>query len=80
MITLRISGTDLVEWQIKIASGERLPVSQEDIKLNGHALESRIYAEDPENGFLPGAGTLHYLVTPKPSEDVRVETGKYTEQ
>ncbi|KAF5291027.1 hypothetical protein FQR65_LT11480 [Abscondita terminalis] len=70
-----ITGTDLVEWQIKIASGERLPVNQNDIKLNGHAFESRIYAEDPANGFLPGAGPLTYLKTPMTTDDVRVETG-----
>lgn len=71
-----IAGTDLVEWQIKVASGEYLPLTQEQIKLNGHAFESRIYAEDPANGFLPGAGHLEYLSTPSPSQNVRIETGK----
>ncbi|KAK4879396.1 hypothetical protein RN001_007542 [Aquatica leii] len=74
-VTEMITGTDLVEWQIKIASGERLPVTQSGIKLNGHAFESRIYAEDPASGFLPGAGPLKYLKTPVPTDDVRVETG-----
>lgn len=68
-------GTDLVEWQIKIASGEELPVKQEDIPLNGHSFEARIYAEDPAGGFLPGAGPLEYLKTPASADDVRVETG-----
>lgn len=67
----------MVEWQLKIASGEKLPMNQEDIKLNGHAFEARIYAEDPRGGFLPGAGPLLYLQTPNPSEDVRIETGSY---
>ncbi|XP_022912836.2 methylcrotonoyl-CoA carboxylase subunit alpha, mitochondrial [Onthophagus taurus] len=74
-ITEMITGTDLVEWQIKIASGEKLPLKQEEITLNGHSFEARIYAEDPSGGFLPGAGPLLYLSTPKPAEDVRVETG-----
>ncbi|KAK5646165.1 hypothetical protein RI129_004629 [Pyrocoelia pectoralis] len=74
-VTEMITGTDLVEWQIKVASGERLPLTQDDIRLNGHAFESRIYAEDPAGGFLPGAGPLKYLTTPMVSDDVRVETG-----
>lgn len=65
----------MVEWQISIASGEKLPLKQEDIKFNGHSFEARIYAEDPKGGFLPGAGPLLYLQTPSPSEDVRIETG-----
>ncbi|KRT85596.1 hypothetical protein AMK59_1697 [Oryctes borbonicus] len=75
-ITEMITGTDLVEWQLKIASGEEISVKQQDIKLNGHAFEARIYAEDPRGGFLPGAGPLLYLRTPNASEDVRIETGK----
>ncbi|XP_019871094.2 methylcrotonoyl-CoA carboxylase subunit alpha, mitochondrial isoform X1 [Aethina tumida] len=74
-ITEMITGTDLVEWQIKIASGEELPVKQEDIPLRGHAFEARIYAENPRGGFLPGAGPLLYLQTPEASTDVRIETG-----
>lgn len=64
-----------MEWQLKIASGEKLPVTQDDITLKGHAFEARIYAEDPSGGFLPGAGTLKHLNTPIPSEHVRIETG-----
>lgn len=75
MIHIFFLGTDLVEWQLKIAAGEKLPVQQEDIKKSGHAFEARIYAEDPKNGFLPGAGPLLHLSTPESSDDVRVETG-----
>ncbi|XP_049535521.1 methylcrotonoyl-CoA carboxylase subunit alpha, mitochondrial [Anopheles darlingi] len=74
-ITEMITGTDLVEWQIKVASGEPLSVTQEDIRKNGHAFEARIYAEDPAGGFLPGAGPLDYLSTPETSATTRVETG-----
>uniref|UniRef100_A0A182VSX4 Methylcrotonoyl-CoA carboxylase subunit alpha, mitochondrial n=1 Tax=Anopheles minimus TaxID=112268 RepID=A0A182VSX4_9DIPT len=74
-ITEMITGTDLVEWQIKVAAGERLPMLQQDIVKRGHAFEARIYAEDPAGGFLPGAGPLDYLSTPDPSSTTRVETG-----
>ncbi|GLV39156.1 Methylcrotonoyl-CoA carboxylase 1 [Carabus blaptoides fortunei] len=74
-ITEMITGTDLVEWQLKIAAGEKLPVQQDDIKKSGHAFEARIYAEDPKNDFMPGAGPLLHLSTPESSNDVRVETG-----
>ncbi|XP_053694744.1 methylcrotonoyl-CoA carboxylase subunit alpha, mitochondrial [Sabethes cyaneus] len=74
-ITEMITGTDLVEWQIKVASGEPLPVLQDQIRKRGHAFEARIYAEDPAGGFLPGAGPLNYLSTPQPSSTTRVETG-----
>ncbi|KAH8306160.1 hypothetical protein KR018_002799, partial [Drosophila ironensis] len=74
-ISEMITGTDLVEWQIRIAAGERLPLKQEEITRHGHAFEARIYAENPRGGFLPGAGPLRYLSTPQPSAEVRVETG-----
>uniref|UniRef100_A0A1I7YY42 Methylcrotonoyl-CoA carboxylase subunit alpha, mitochondrial n=1 Tax=Steinernema glaseri TaxID=37863 RepID=A0A1I7YY42_9BILA len=67
-----ITGTDLVEWQLKVAQGEQLPLQQEEIKLNGHSLEARIYAEDTKAGFMPIAGDLEYLSFPK---DARVDTG-----
>lgn len=70
-----ITGTDLVEWQLRVAAGESLPLNQSQIHLNGHAFEARIYAEEPKNNFLPGAGPLLHLVTPKASSDVRIETG-----
>ncbi|XP_058815113.1 methylcrotonoyl-CoA carboxylase subunit alpha, mitochondrial [Topomyia yanbarensis] len=74
-ITEMITGTDLVEWQIKVASGEPLPLTQDQIRKRGHAFEARIYAEDPAGGFLPGAGPLNYLSTPEASSTTRVETG-----
>ncbi|KAK2719343.1 methylcrotonoyl-CoA carboxylase subunit alpha, mitochondrial-like isoform X2 [Artemia franciscana] len=74
-ITEMVTGTDLVEWQLKIAAGERLPMLQDQITLTGHAFEARIYAEDPAGGFLPGAGPLRYLNTPPSASDVRIETG-----
>ncbi|XP_050504133.1 methylcrotonoyl-CoA carboxylase subunit alpha, mitochondrial [Diabrotica virgifera virgifera] len=74
-ITEMITDTDLVEWQIKVASGEKLPLSQEEITLKGHAFEARIYAEDPRGGFLPGAGHLSYVSTPEAADDTRIETG-----
>ncbi|GBM48944.1 Methylcrotonoyl-CoA carboxylase subunit alpha, mitochondrial [Araneus ventricosus] len=74
-VTEMITGTDLVEWQLRIAAGERLHVTQKDLKIQGHAFEARIYAEDPEENFMPGAGHLSRLFTPQASEDVRIETG-----
>nr|CAG4637651.1 EOG090X02EP [Chydorus sphaericus] len=70
-----ITGTDLVEWQLRVAAGEPLPLQQSEIHLNGHAFEARIYAEEPNNNFLPGAGPLLYLTTPRAASDVRIETG-----
>lgn len=80
-ISEEISGQDFVEWQLKVARGEKLPLTQDELKINGHAIESRIYAEDPDNNFLPQSGTLHYLREPRnrdsdiPDQNVRVDTG-----
>lgn len=74
-VTEMVTGTDLVHWQLLAASGETLPLKQEEIKLNGHSFEARIYAEDPNNSFMPGAGPLIFLNTPEASETVRIETG-----
>ncbi|RWS13529.1 methylcrotonoyl-CoA carboxylase subunit alpha-like protein, partial [Dinothrombium tinctorium] len=74
-ITEMITDTDLVEWQLRVAGGEPLPMNQSDIKLRGHAFEARIYAEDPENNFLPGAGPLIDIHTPAPENGIRIETG-----
>lgn len=74
-VTEMITGQDLVEWQLRIASGEPLPLQQDEIRINGHALEARVYAEDPDNDFLPATGTLRYLRTPEENRHVRVDTG-----
>ncbi|PIK41446.1 hypothetical protein BSL78_21716 [Apostichopus japonicus] len=74
-VTEMITGTDLVEWQLRVAGGEVLPLNQDQLSPRGHSFEARIYAEDPDNNFLPGAGPLIHLSTPEPSEDVRIETG-----
>ncbi|XP_005102546.1 methylcrotonoyl-CoA carboxylase subunit alpha, mitochondrial [Aplysia californica] len=74
-VTEMITGTDLVEWQLKVAAGEKIPLQQEEITVQGHAFEARIYAEDPDNGFMPGAGPLLHLSTPAPDADLRIETG-----
>uniref|UniRef100_A0A8C4R8P6 Methylcrotonyl-CoA carboxylase subunit n=1 Tax=Eptatretus burgeri TaxID=7764 RepID=A0A8C4R8P6_EPTBU len=74
-VTEMITGTDLVEWQLRAAAGEPLPLTQEDITLKGHAFEARIYAEDPQNDFMPGAGPLLHLSTPPADSHVRIETG-----
>ena len=59
----------------QVAGGEQLPMKQEEIKFQGHAFEARIYAEDPNNAFMPGAGPLVHLTTPAPDAAVRIETG-----
>jgi len=66
-VTEMIVGQDLVEWQIRVANGERLPLSQEQVQLNGHAFEARIYAENVPRGFLPATGTLHHYRPVLPS-------------
>ena len=63
-VTEMITGTDLVEWQLRVANGESLPKQQTQLSIHGHALEARIYAENPEKGFLPSIGTLDVLHTP----------------
>ena len=67
-----ITGVDLVEWQLRVASGEPLPARQEDLSIHGHAFEARLYAEDVPAGFLPATGTLAHLHFP---ENARIETG-----
>lgn len=76
-VTELTTGLDLVELMIKIALGEKLPFKQEDIKLKGWAIESRIYAEDPARGFLPSSGRINLYIEPKTSENVRVDSGVY---
>ena len=74
-VTEMITGQDLVEWQLRVAAGEPLPVTQEQLAIRGHALEARIYAEDPDKGFLPSTGRLVHLAPPAESLHVRVDTG-----
>lgn len=74
-VTEMITGLDLVEWQLRVAAGEPLPLAQEQLAIRGHALEARIYAEDPAKGFLPTTGTLAHLAPPAESLHVRVDTG-----
>ncbi|WP_186389081.1 biotin carboxylase N-terminal domain-containing protein [Stappia sp. TSB10P1A] len=76
-VTEMITGQDLVEWQFRIASGEGLPLSQEEIAISGHAVEVRLYAEDPDTGFLPSTGRLDLLDLPE-TEGVRIDTGVET--
>ena len=73
-VTEAVTGLDLVEWQFRIAAGEKLPLTQEQVPLNGHAVEARLYAEDPERGFLPSTGKLLALHFPQ-GEGLRVDTG-----
>jgi 3-methylcrotonyl-CoA carboxylase alpha subunit len=70
-----ITGVDLVEWQLRVAAGQRLPRAQDTLAIGGHAIEARIYAEDPERGFLPSIGRLVHLRAPSESAAVRVDTG-----
>ncbi|MDR2188519.1 MAG: acetyl/propionyl/methylcrotonyl-CoA carboxylase subunit alpha [Azonexus sp.] len=74
-VTEMITGLDLVEWQLRVAAGERLPLAQGQLQIRGHALEARIYAEDPAKGFLPSTGKLAHLAPPAESLHVRVDTG-----
>ncbi|MBV7538181.1 acetyl/propionyl/methylcrotonyl-CoA carboxylase subunit alpha [Duganella sp. sic0402] len=78
-VTEMITGTDLVEWQLRVAAGEPLPKQQHQLAIHGHAIEARIYAENPEKGFLPSIGTLRHLGTPAAVSfelgDVRIDSG-----
>ncbi len=77
-VTEMVTGVDLVEWQLRVAAGERLPLSQDEIRLSGHAFEARVYAEDPTRDFLPAIGTLHHLRFPASGAEgslIRIETG-----
>jgi 3-methylcrotonyl-CoA carboxylase alpha subunit len=73
-VTEAITGLDLVEWQLRVAAGEKLPLAQQDIILTGHAFEARLYAEDPARDFLPASGRLAHLRLPRP-ETARVDAG-----
>jgi 3-methylcrotonyl-CoA carboxylase alpha subunit len=71
-VTEAITGLDLVEWQFRVAAGEKLPLQQIELRLDGHAIEARVYAEDPEAGFLPSTGTVVAMELPA---DIRVDSG-----
>ena len=71
-VTEAITGQDLVEWQLRVAAGEPLPLAQDALAIRGHAVEARLYAEDPAKGFLPAIGTLTHLSFPR---GVRADSG-----
>ncbi len=74
-VTEMVTGQDLVEWQVRVAAGQALPLKQEQITSSGHSFEARVYAENPNNLFLPSTGQLHHLRFPKSSQHLRIETG-----
>ncbi|UAW96868.1 acetyl/propionyl/methylcrotonyl-CoA carboxylase subunit alpha [Halopseudomonas nanhaiensis] len=74
-VTEAITGLDLVAWQIRVARGEPLPIRQDEVQLNGHAIEVRLYAEDPEQDFLPASGRLHLYREPASGPGRRVDSG-----
>jgi 3-methylcrotonyl-CoA carboxylase alpha subunit len=74
-VTEMITGLDLVEWQLRVAAGEPLPAKQSELAISGHAIEARLYAEDPERGFLPATGRLAHLRFPQTSPQLRIDTG-----
>jgi 3-methylcrotonyl-CoA carboxylase alpha subunit len=74
-VTEMITGVDLVQWQLQVAFGEPLPLTQDQLQISGHAIEARIYAEDPDHGFLPATGQLRSLRLPITSKTVRIDTG-----
>ncbi|MGB3394154.1 MAG: acetyl/propionyl/methylcrotonyl-CoA carboxylase subunit alpha [Stenotrophomonas sp.] len=74
-VTELITGTDLVEWQLRVAAGQPLPKTQDELRIHGHAIEARLYAEDADRGFLPSTGTLRHLRLPATDAHVRVDAG-----
>lgn len=74
-VTEMITGVDLVEWQLRVAYGEPLPKTQDELTVTGHALEARIYAEIPEQGYLPATGKITHLSYPDTTDNVRIDSG-----
>jgi 3-methylcrotonyl-CoA carboxylase alpha subunit len=74
-VTEMVTGQDLVEWQLRVAAGEKLPLTQEQIAVHGHAVEVRVYAEDPRRDFLPSTGSLAHLAWPEEGTDLRIDSG-----
>jgi 3-methylcrotonyl-CoA carboxylase alpha subunit len=74
-VTEMITGQDLVEWQLRVAAGEPLPLAQDELAISGHAVEARLYAEDPDRDFLPSPGRLHHMAAPAEGAGLRIDTG-----
>src|SRR5471030_616386 len=74
-VTELITGIDLVEWQLRVAFGEKLPLAQDEIRLNGHAIEARVYAENPHKNFMPSVGRIRTWRLPEPSNGLRIDAG-----
>jgi 3-methylcrotonyl-CoA carboxylase alpha subunit len=74
-VTELITGVDLVEWQLRVAFGEKLPLAQDEIRLNGHAIEARVYAENPEKNFMPSVGRIKTWRTPEANDGLRIDAG-----
>jgi 3-methylcrotonyl-CoA carboxylase alpha subunit len=74
-VTELITGIDLVEWQLRVAFGEKLPLNQDQIKFNGHAIEARVYAENPQKNFMPSVGRIRTWRTPDQSNGLRIDAG-----
>jgi 3-methylcrotonyl-CoA carboxylase alpha subunit len=74
-VTELITGIDLVEWQLRVAFGERLPLKQDEVRLNGHAIEARVYAENPHKNFMPSVGKIRTWRTPEQTNGLRIDAG-----
>jgi 3-methylcrotonyl-CoA carboxylase alpha subunit len=77
-VTELITGVDLVEWQLRVAFGEKLPLAQHEIKLNGHAIEARVYAENPQKNFMPSVGRIKTWRTPDAVDGLRIDAGYHS--
>ncbi len=74
-VTEMVTGQDLVKWQLLVASGDPLPLTQDEVRIHGHAIEARIYAEDPDDDFKPAPGRITFMAEPEPSRHVRIDSG-----